>query len=241
MSPRAPGILACLAALAAAAPARPGEADAFEDKVPPISGQLNPKSGRFEVTPGLNLSVNDSFFTKTFGGLRLGYHLDEHWSFSGSFAAGLVSPTASASICQANQGCSPATAVQLRQVPGKIKWMGGVEGAWAPVYGKLSVLAELPVHFDLAVVVGADYITYQRVQSSAAAQAGAGGDAASPGLHAGLGMRLFLGRFTALRFDVKHYAYYAEIGNLGKKELQGQRFLELGLSFFLPTSVRRSQ
>lgn len=241
MSPRAPGILACLVALAAAAPARPSEADAFEDKVPPISGQLNPKSGRFEVSPSLNLSVNDSFFTKTFGGLRLGYHLGEHWSVSGSFAAGAVSPTSSASICLANQGCSPATAVQLRQVPGKIKWMAGGEVAWAPVYGKLNILAELPVHFDLSLIAGGDYITYQSVLSSAAAQAGVAGDASSPGLHLGLGMRLFLGRFTALRFEVKNYAYYAEIGNLQKKELQSQRFLELGLSFFLPTSARRSQ
>jgi outer membrane beta-barrel protein len=240
--------VAIAAALALVVPsgAFGSEADAFENKVPPISGQLYGKAGRFELTPTLNLSVNDPFYAKTFGGLKLDYHLTEYWSFGVTGAAGAASPTDSASICTANQGCSKPTDAQLYQVPGRIRSMAGAEVAWSPVYGKLNVLAEIPVHFDLSVMAGADWISYDEVLSADQANpppAGAGqtpSRASSIGGHVGLGMRLFLSRLLALRFEVKDYLYSAHIGNLDKSQLQNQLFLELGLSFFFPSGQRGS-
>lgn len=229
--------MAIAASLALAAPlaASGSEADAFENKVPPISGQLYMKAGRFELTPTLNLSVNDPFFTKYFGGLKLDYHLTESWSVGVTGAAGASYPTASASICTANQGCSKPTDAQLYQVPGRIRSMAGAEVAWSPVYGKLNILAEVPVHFDLSILGGADWVSYDEVLSAAVAATGkAPGGASSIGGHLGLGMRLFLSRLMALRLEVKDYVYKADIGNLDKSQLQSQLFVELGLSFFFP-------
>lgn len=229
--------MAIAAALALAAPlgASGSEADAFENKVPPISGQLYMKAGRFELTPTLNLSVNDPFFTKYFGGLKLDYHLTEFWSVGVTGAAGASSPTGSASICTANQGCSKPTDAQLYQVPGRIRSMAGAEVAWSPVYGKLNILAEVPVHFDLSILGGADWVSYDEVLSAAVAATGKSpGGASSIGGHLGLGMRLFLSRLMALRLEVKDYVYKADIGNLDKSQLQSQLFVELGLSFFFP-------
>ncbi len=244
---RAAGV-AIAAALAIGAPrgARASEADAFENKVPPISGQLYGKAGRFELTPTLNLSVNDPFYAKTFGGLKLDYHITESWSVGVTGAAGAASPTGSASICTANQGCSKPTDEQLYQVPGHIRSMAGAEVAWAPVYGKLNILAEIPVHFDLSVLAGADWISYDEVLSKPAADkppAGAGqtpSRVSSIGGHVGLGMRLFLSRLMALRLEVKDYLYSAEIGNLNETQLQSQLFVEIGISFFFPAGNRGS-
>jgi outer membrane beta-barrel protein len=227
--------MAIAAALALAAPGagRGSEADAFENKVPPISGQLYMKAGRFELTPTLNLSVNDPFFAKYFGGLKLDYHLTESWSVGVTGAAGASSPTGSASICQANQGCAKPTDAQLYQVPGRIRSMAGAEVAWSPVYGKLNVLSEVPVHFDLSIMAGPDWISFDEVLS--AVDAGSNktpGKVSAIGGHLGLGMRLFLSRLMALRLEVKDYVYKADIGNLGKSQLQSQLFVEMGLSFF---------
>jgi outer membrane beta-barrel protein len=228
---------ALLAALASVAPARASEADAFENKIPPISGQLYPKSGRIELTAGGSLSVNDPFYTKTFGSLKLTYHLSEFLSAGVHAAGGPVSVTGSTTICPANQGCRPADSVQLRQVPGKIQWLAGVDLAFAPVYGKLNLLAEMPVHFDLALILGPDYVTYQKAVDAQAAHAEPG-NTSSLGAHVGLGMRFFLTSFLGLRFEVRDYFYRAEIGLLGKTQLQQQLFVDLGVSFFFPTSVR---
>lgn len=229
---------AALLAALAAAPARASEADAFENKIPPISGQLYPKSGRIELTLGGSLSVNDPFYTKTFLSAKLTYHLSEFLSAGVHAAGGPVSVTGSTTICPASQPCVPASETQLRQVPGKIRWLAGAEAAFAPVYGKLNLIAELPVHFDLAVMAGPDWITYQKAVDLQSAQAGSPGDTSSVGGHVGLGMRFFIAGFMGLRFEVRNYFYRAEIGLLGKNELQRQAFVDLGLSFFFPTSVR---
>ncbi len=229
---------AALLAALAAAPARASEADAFENKIPPISGQLYPKGGRFELTIGGSLSVNDPFYTKTFGSAKLTYHLSDFFSAGVHAAGGPVSVTGSTTICPANQGCQPAGDVQLRQVPGKIQWLAGAELAFAPVYGKLNLLAELPVHFDLAVLAGPDWITYQKAVDLQTALAGPPGNTSGAGGHVGLGMRFFFAGFMGLRFEVRDYFYRAEIGLLGKNQIQKQLFVDLGVSFFFPTSAR---
>jgi len=239
MSPRPLLRSAVLLAALAAAPARASEADAFEDKVPPISGQLYPKRGRIELTAGTSLSVNDPFYGKTFGSLKLTWHLSDFFSAGVHAAGGLASATGSTTICPANQGCRPANDVELRQVPGKIQWLAGVEGAFAPVYGKLNLLAEMPVHFDLAVLAGVDWVTYQKAADQQAAALGSPGNDSSPGIHLGLGMRFFFAGFMGLRFELRDYLYRAEIGNLqGATQTQNQLFVDVGISFLFPATPR---
>lgn len=230
-----PRLAALLAALWAGQ-ARASEADAFENKVPPISGQLYPKRGRVELTAGASLSVNDPFYAKTFGSLKLTWHVTEFLSAGIHAAGGMASATGSTTICPANQGCHPADEVQLRQVPGKIQWLAGAEGAFAPVYGKLNLLAEMPVHFDLAVLGGLDMVSYQKVVDAGIAALGPPGNGSSWGGHVGLGMRFFFAGFMGLRLEVRDYLYAVQVGSTGS-HLQSQLFVDLGLSLFFPTSA----
>jgi len=239
-------LLGALGALAAAAPpAAASEADVFEDKIQPVSGVLYPKAGRIEVTPTFNLSLIDPFYSKTLFGAKLGYHLSEYWSIHATFSTGPASATSSASVCPANRGCGPATAEQLYQVPGRIRMMAGGEVAFSPVYGKLNLIGEQVAHFDVSLFAGADWLSYQQALESGVAEATArsGGkppDQSGVAGHLGLGVRIYLYRFVALRLELRDYLYSAEIGNLQKRQLQNQVFADMGLSFFFPTSPRRT-
>ena len=81
------------------------KADAFAGKIPPVSGQLYRKAGRFELTAMGNLSLNDAFFTKYFGGAKVGYHFTEHLSAAVHGAGGLAVKSNSAVVCSATRGC----------------------------------------------------------------------------------------------------------------------------------------
>jgi outer membrane beta-barrel protein len=243
---------AALAALLAATllvplGARAGnKADAFEGKIQPISGQLYQKAGRFELTPLGMLSIEDAFFVKYFGGLKGTWHFSEFLSVGGSFEAGATGHSGSTVVCPANQGCHPASAAELDQVPGRLRNIIALEAAWTPVYGKLNVLAERVAHFDLGLVAGLDLISHDEVLGAASAQAlaAAGGSPSvkrALGGHVGVGVRLFLSEAVALRWEVKDLIYSVDVPNWqenggAKHDLQNQLLTELGVSIFFPFS-----
>jgi outer membrane beta-barrel protein len=237
---RAPWTALLLLAAALPLAARAGnKADAFEGKIKPISGQLYEKAGRFEITPVLALSLEDAFFTKYLAGLRVGYHVNESLAVALAFAAGTTSPTGSAVVCPANQGCRPASAAELYQVPGRIRSTVSADVAWTPVYGKLNLVAEQVAHFDLGLVGGADLVIHDALLSANQAmvlgqkpssRSGVGG-------HVGLAIRLFLGETLAIRWEVRDLIYAVDVPNIqesGKprSDIQNQLFTELGLSIF---------
>jgi outer membrane beta-barrel protein len=234
--PRLPlvGLLALLASAPRGAAAQ-SKADAFEGKIPPVSGQLYQKAGRFELTAGGNLSLNDAFYTKYFGTLQLGYHFTESLSADLEASGGAAVKTDSASVCTPTTGCNPANDVQMRQVPGRIRWILGAQAAWAPIYGKLDVLSEQVGHFDLSVLGGIDLVAHDEVMSSVAAQAGSPATKTSFGGHVGVGTRFFVSERYAVRAELKDvmYSVFVPNGGIGNK-LQHQLFLEVGLSMFLP-------
>jgi outer membrane beta-barrel protein len=228
--------LSCAVALACFAPAaaRASAADAFENKIKPVSGQLYTKRGKLELTlPTGQVSLMDAFFSKYMVGAKLGYHFNEYLSLGVTGAYGTTDPTGSTSVCRGNEGCQPAAAAQLYQVPGLIRWMAGAEVAFSPVYGKLNVFAEKAVHFDLSIMAGPDLISYRGVIDANQASAGVvPGYVTTPGGHIGIGARIFLTRLIALRLELRDVVY--SVSSLSSGKLQNQLFAELGLSFLIP-------
>jgi outer membrane beta-barrel protein len=234
------GLCLFAVALAALAPraARGSAADAFENKVKPVSGQLYTKAGKLELTPNGALSLNDAFFAKYMGGLKLGYHVSEYVSFGVTGLFGTTGTTGSTSVCPTNQPCRAASPNQLNQVPGEIKWVGGAEVAFSPIYGKLNVFAEKALHFDLSVVGGLDLVSYRDVVAPETGSGGPG-NVSTPGGHLGVGARVFFARFMALRLEVRDLVYSVKALDRGK--VQTQLFAEAGLSFFIPVANRDEQ
>jgi len=231
---------ALLAAALAAAPlaSRASEADAFEGKVEPVSGQLYVKTGRLELEPFLALSLNDPFYSKYFLGLRGAWHLSEAWSLGAAFETGFTSPTDSTTLCTVNQGCRAPSDAQLWQVPGDIRWIGGLEVAFSPVYGKVSLIASAVLHLDFSLLAGVDWVASREVLAAADAEAlaaagGSPGTVGAPAIHLGIGSHVFVGRSLAVVLQLRDYLYFTDVGNLGERKLQNQIFLEIGFSFFI--------
>lgn len=249
--PRALLAAAALAAAALPAEALAAKADAFAGRIQPVSGQLYQKRLRFEVTPTGNLSLNDAFFAKYFGGVKAGFHLSEHWSVHASYATGTASSTGSAVTCPSGEGCGDVGDAELYQVPGRLRSIAGAEIAWSPVYGKLSLLAEKVAHFDLSLIAGADLVSHDRILGTGAAEELAASGGRPPrestlGGHLGLGVRIFFKPWMAARLEVKDYVYRVEVPNWiedgsPRKDWQNQIFAELGLSFFLPFQNRSAR
>lgn len=251
LRPRALLVAAAIAAVLLPGAARAAKADAFAGKIQPVSGQLYQKRLRFEVTPTGNLSLNDAFYAKYFGGVKIGFHLSEAWSLHASYATGAASPTGSAVVCPSGEGCKDASDAQLFQVPGRITSIAGGEVAWSPVYGKLSLLAERVAHFDLSILAGADLITHEQVLGAGAAEETFAAGKRPPtqstvGGHLGLGVRIFFTPWLAARLEMKDYVYRVEVPNWieGKdprQDIQNQLFAEAGLSFFFPFHNRAAR
>jgi outer membrane beta-barrel protein len=207
----------------------------LRERVQPVSGHLFLKKGRFEFSPSTTISIRDAFFTKYILGGTFTYHPMETLGLS--LRAGYSIPTVAgaAQICtfenqggSTTRGCSLPTLEQLRErsAPGELNLVGGVDVQWAPIYGKMSLLAEQFLHFDLYGIAGASGIQYRG--PSGASQLTVGGNV-------GVGMRFFLNRWMTVRTEFRDLIYVEQAVNPSQM-LRNQLLFELGVSFFFPNA-----
>jgi outer membrane beta-barrel protein len=207
----------------------------LRERVQPVSGHLFLKKGRFEFSPSATLSLTDAFFSKYIFGGTLTYHPME--TLGVSLRAGYSVPTVSgtAQICtftggtdgSTTRGCRLPTVAELRDraAPGEIRLIGGLDVQWAPIYGKISLLAEQFLHFDLYGVGGVSAVQYRGPDQSALI---------TPGGNVGVGMRFFVNRWMTVRTEFRDLIYVEKAVNPSQM-LRNQLLFELGVSFFFPT------
>jgi outer membrane beta-barrel protein len=204
----------------------------LRERVRPVSGHLFRKKGRFELSPSAALSVKDAFFTKYMLGAAFTYHIWETFGLSAHFNYAFPVVAGAAQVCNRDPnagavGCRSATMSELDgHAPGQINMIGGLEGQWAPLYGKFSLFAESFVHFDIYALAGVAMVRYTGVGSSS--QTTVGGNA-------GLGLRLFLNRWLTLRTELRDLVYRENVTPLPSTQLRQQIVFELGFSLFFPT------
>jgi outer membrane beta-barrel protein len=206
----------------------------LRERVQPVSGHLFLKKGRFEFSPSATLSLTDAFFSKYIFGGTLTYHPMETLGIS--LRAGYSVPTVSgtAQICTfentgggTTRGCRLPTVDELRAraAPGDIRLIGGLDVQWAPIYGKISLLAEQFLHFDLYGVGGVTAVQYRGPDQSTLM---------TPGGNVGVGMRFFVNRWMTVRTEFRDLIY-VEKAVIPSETLRNQLLFELGVSFFFPT------
>jgi outer membrane beta-barrel protein len=219
------------------------EAGPLRERIKPVSGHLFLKAGRFEISPAASVSVRDAFFTKFGFGGSLAYHFTETLALGARGAYALDTIAGSAQICTVNatdktRNCRSPTYAELDGVaPGQITLLGGLDLQWAPIYGKLSVLAEQFLHFDIYGILGGLAVMYRGPPEAV------GGSPLvrfAPGLNAGAGMRFFLNRWLTVRGELRDMVYSEKILidpiNGDKSSLRNQLIFEVGISMFLPTN-----
>lgn len=213
----------------------------LRDRIPPVSGHLFLMDGRFEISPGIGLSVRDAFFTKIFFGAALTYHFTESIGVGvrGGYNLSLVS--GAAQICTPGDpttntpaGCRSPTVQELtsrldsngQRVQENVAYglnslLASIDLQWAPIYGKLSLSAERVLSFNMYALVGAALMMYGP------------NNQLGPGGNVGLGFRFFLNKFLTLRVELRDTIYY-EVG-FPSGSLRNQLMAEFGFSIFLPT------
>jgi len=203
------------------------------DKIPPVSGNLFFKKGRFEIAPTVGLSLGDAFFQKYAFGLNLSYHVLESVSIGINGVYMLSTPGGSVTVCN-DAGCAGPKMEQLTRVPGNVSLLAGLDIAWSPFYGKINVMAEKVLHFDTSIFIGADVIQVAAFDKSS----GVNKATFTGGGHIGLGERIVFTDWIALRIELRDYMYGATV-NLAdasgnpQTQFQNQLMFELGLSFFV--------
>ncbi|HYH94503.1 outer membrane beta-barrel domain-containing protein [Hyalangium sp.] len=217
----------------------------LRERIRPVSGHLFLKKGRFEISPSVSISLRDAFFRKYIFGATFTFFPMETLGIG--LRAGYSIPTVSgaAQICNfteggaggVTRGCSAPTFDQLDgAAPGQLTLMGGLDAQWSPIYGKISLLAESFVHFDMYGVVGASAVQYKGPPDIAGAQSTS---RMTVGGNVGIGFRFFLNRYMTLRTEVRDLIY-VEKAILPATTLRNQLLFELGFSFFLPTALPES-
>lgn len=210
----------------------------LRERVVPVSGHLFLKKRRLEFSPSVTLSIKDAFYTKYIFGGSLTYHATETLAFGLRAGYSLPTVASAAQICTfestggggATRGCRRPTFDELdNRAPGKISLLGGVDVQWAPIYGKMSLVSETFLHFDLYGIGGASVVQYRAP----------GEDALAVGGNIGVGMRFFVNRWMTVRAEFRDLIYVEKAVNPATT-LRNQLLFELGVSFFFPNAPPES-
>jgi outer membrane beta-barrel protein len=216
-----------VAACATGLPARGGDG-AFGAAVAPgtVQNKLYRLSGRWELGIGFTTALNSSFVDQYGALLSISYHPND-WADLGvdvllnrtavSALSGQVRdrlpPRANPATGQPNSGDEIAGADQLR---GGALAMARI----APIYGKLNLAAELPVHFQVFLLGGAGAAGFKHESVNLCASPGpsacAPGDyqtasSVKPVAQVGGGMRFYLGQRWSLLAEVRALLYPATV------------------------------
>jgi len=119
---------------------------ALGDKVKAVQRKGFMKKGRFEIAPTFALSVNDAFFQKFGGGLRVAYSLQD--SFALAVRGTYYTPYRTE---HAREG---KLAFQSQLLSSQLYGQVMLDGVWSPIYGKASFLNESIVFFDVYLSAG---------------------------------------------------------------------------------------
>lgn len=219
-----------------------GDRGPLRERIPPVSGHLFLKKGRFELSPSVTFSLRDAFFSKYIFGAALTYHLSDAFAVGLRGGYALATVSSSAQLCDST-GCRPPSFSRVDGfAPGQITLLAGLDGQWAPIYGKLSIIAERFLHFDIYGIAGIALVQYggpKPLDSNNLPDSSQPTPRLfTPGGNLGAGMRVFLNRWLTARLELRDLIYVERINvaQNASTSLRNQLLFELGVSMFFPTS-----
>jgi outer membrane beta-barrel protein len=119
---------------------------ALGDRVKAVQRKGFLKRGRFELTPMFSATLNDAFYQKFGGGLRLAYNVQD--SFAVALRGTYFSPLRTDNVREGK------VAFQSQLLTSQLYGQAMVDGIWSPVYGKASFLGSNILHFDVFLAAG---------------------------------------------------------------------------------------
>ncbi|MEE8409128.1 MAG: outer membrane beta-barrel domain-containing protein [Myxococcota bacterium] len=186
------------------------------ERIPSVTRPFFSKGGRIELVGGVGTMFNDPFYDHIVPSLAVAYHVFESL-WVGASADYHVARGSPPSITGGGKPKSPKY--------NRPQYAARLEAAWAPFYGKLSLLAETVLHFDTYISVGGGLIGGTR------SGAALGGTVA-------VGQHFFLSEAVAIRLEVRD-----QIVNMSrnpgttKQTIQNFLSVSIGVCFYVPPSL----
>jgi outer membrane beta-barrel protein len=197
----------------------------LQDRIRAVSRKTFIKAGRFEFAPFGGVSTNDAFFRRWTVGARLSYHIFDSLSIDVGGAANLWS-----------QELDPVRVVaqQLNAIPDEavLFGMGDIGITFAPIYGKIALMSEWIIHFDVFVSGGVGATIDSNQYTFLGQELPDFMPGINPAAEIGIGTRIFVFRWLVLRADLRDYAYPQYRG--GISTLQNLLMLNVGVGFYFP-------
>ena len=191
------------------------------------------KIGRYEATPTLGFVTNDPFINRYLLGAGFGYHVTEIFAVE---AQGIFSPD----LGDADRKPITDQIINENQVTpdiSKIQFYGTVNFQFSPIYGKVAVLGNNIVNFDIFGVFGTgvvntkdDLDALQKVDDPAAQVTQV---QMHPTITFGGGLRVIFSEAFAVRLEGRGLSYI-EVLESTTLEMKNNFTMLAGASFFFP-------
>lgn len=245
----------------AAEPTGPGaQALELHRKGPPprpsIDNRFFLKKDRFEVSPMLGYVPNNPFAQRFVGGVAVGYHFSESLSVQGMFS---YSPDLGESDLKGLTRtllriAAVANEAGFQQPLDKVTLGFAANAVWAPLYGKINLVGETILNFDLYFVAGlhmgtkTNYFAQLQTQSDPASPVvlNPAGNEVIFGPTLGMGFNFFLTQSVAFKIDARmnffvdeQPAYDPNIPPAGNR-LYNNFVTSGGVAFFFPKMQERA-
>jgi outer membrane beta-barrel protein len=207
---------------------------ALGDKVKAVQRKGFLKRGRFEVAPIFAITVNDAFYQKFGGGLRLAYNIHD------SFAIAVRGLTYRKPAWKSPRDWQPAPVRSDAGKEGKIAFGSQLlssqiydqvmlDGIWSPIYGKVNFLDRGIIHFDLFLAAGVGLVWTASTEAPR-------NDSPPIATDIGGGLRFYPKDWMAFELGMMATLYPDRPQPDLPATLQKVFVLQLGVSFFFPTS-----
>ncbi|MCC6810621.1 MAG: outer membrane beta-barrel domain-containing protein [Deltaproteobacteria bacterium] len=196
------------------------------DRIKSVQRKAFIKRGRHELSVNGGLSLNDAFYQQFTVGAGYAYHIVDALALEASFKYFMPPLATDPRILRVED---PTSRVLIYSPQLTIS----AEAQFSPIYGKVSLMAEAVVHFDLYIAAGGGVLmTEQR-------RAGDGSEWRGLGTVA-IGARIMLTAWLTLRFEFRDNLYQdprtASSVRPNESPVQNLLMFNFGLSFFLPPS-----
>ncbi|HSM94012.1 MAG TPA: outer membrane beta-barrel domain-containing protein [Anaeromyxobacteraceae bacterium] len=205
---------------------------ALGDRVKAVQRKGFLKRHRLEATPLFSSTVNDAFYQKVGGGLRLAYNLGDSFAVGARYTTygKLGSLDMNLRPIRTDNVREGKVAFQSQLLKSEIDQLAMLDGMWSPVYGKAAWLGSSIVHFDLYLTAGFGAV-WSATSYSTNDRKGLGPHIAAD---LGAGLRFYPLEWMAVEAGMMLTLYPDQPVETVPGTLQKVLAANLGVSFFFP-------
>lgn len=188
-----------------------------DDRVKSVQRKLYLKRGRFELAPSFIVNVNDAYYTKLGGAVRLAFYPHDSLAISARFSLMQTLPTDDVRTAKRNLNSRIFFSVPVWSVMGDLEW--------SPIYGKVAMFNSI-LHLD-GYLIGGGGVVYTETSSRP-------GETVKPAFDLGVGLRFVVKDFIAVNAALINTTYVDTPVGTTKGITQNLMLVNLGVSFFIP-------